>query len=153
MWQKFCRPRCEAQALRAFGLQAIHEMVEDQGCECPLCGELLYWVSDEEMLGDRAPSDRVVRDYEDAHPGESCVIGEGGRWDCDVDHILPVASGGNDDWTNLRAVHPKCNRSRRRIPGQYGPVRCQMCGRSGGQMVSGQGLAAVHPDCIVKSCM
>ena len=28
----------------------------------------------------------------------------------EVDHILPKAKGGNDDLSNLQAIHPECHR-------------------------------------------
>ena len=35
------------------------------------------------------------------------------RADCEVDHVLPRAHGGKDDWHNLRPTHWYCNQAKR----------------------------------------
>lgn len=34
----------------------------------------------------------------------------------DVDHIVPLNGGGEDDWTNMAAACPGCNRGRKDTP-------------------------------------
>lgn len=35
------------------------------------------------------------------------------RTDCEVDHVVPRAHGGKDDWDNLRPAHWYCNHAKR----------------------------------------
>jgi HNH endonuclease len=43
--------------------------------------------------------------------------------DLHIDHIVPRAHGGTDDWTNLQAAHRHCNTSARSKAAQFGSIR------------------------------
>ncbi len=69
-----------------------------QACVCPLCGG------------------RVAEGEHDGITLRKAAEGEG----CEIAHVLPRASGGDNRWSNIVLSHTKCNRDmRRRTPRQF----------------------------------
>lgn len=108
--ERFCSQPCEREARAEARAFLLDEMVAEQDGLCGICGEPLDVIPSHPQMP--APWDPDMERTE--------------RWSAEVDHIHPVAEGGNDDWWNLRAVHRRCNRSRPRVGHQYGAVKSSL---------------------------
>lgn len=83
---KYC-VKCRKQIRHHHSCKSLKKLYDRDNGICHICGEICNWNDKKEVNG-------------------TIIVGE--KYPS-IDHVIPIAKGGTDDWKNIKLAHFKCN--------------------------------------------